>query len=116
MGVEAARNFRALLFVDFAVIVIFNRRLLCFVHRVLLECCNAQLSGADAEFVSSDNCAVSGLQSRRFGWWYLCIGIGFVLLALVHMIQGPGFADVALRFAVAVGFGLLGLMQLRFGR
>ncbi|HTA43855.1 MAG TPA: hypothetical protein VK789_15475 [Bryobacteraceae bacterium] len=68
------------------------------------------------EFVSFDNGLVRGLHSRGFGWWYLSIGIGFVLLAIVHMLQGARFADVALRFAVAAGFGLLGWMQLRFGR
>jgi hypothetical protein len=46
----------------------------------------------------------------------VCIGLGFLLLAIVHLLQGAGLADIGLRIAVAAGFALLGWMQLRFGR
>ena len=59
---------------------------------------------------------VRAFQSRHWGWWYVCIGVGFLLLAIVHMLQGAGVTDIALRIGVAVGFALLGWMQLRFGR
>jgi hypothetical protein len=59
---------------------------------------------------------VRGFQSRQWGWWYLSIGLGFLLLAIVHLVQGAGVAAVALRIAVALGFALLGWMQFRFGR
>jgi hypothetical protein len=42
--------------------------------------------------------------------------LGFLLLALVYLLQGAGWAAVALRVAVAAGFALLGWMQLRSGR
>jgi hypothetical protein len=59
---------------------------------------------------------VRGFQSRHWGWWYLSIGIGFLLLAIVHLLQGAGLAAIVLRLVVAVGFVLLGWMQFRFGR
>lgn len=55
-------------------------------------------------------------QSRHWGWWYLSIGFGFLLLAIVHLMQGASRADVILRIAVAAGFALMGWMQLRYGR
>lgn len=59
---------------------------------------------------------VQRFQSKGWGWWYLSIGAGFLLLAIVHMMQGAAWTDIALRIGVAVGFALLGWMQLRFGR
>jgi hypothetical protein len=59
---------------------------------------------------------VQRFQAKGWGWWYLSIGIGFLLLAIVHMMQRAAWTDVALRIGVAVGFALLGWMQLRFGR
>jgi hypothetical protein len=59
---------------------------------------------------------VRWFQSKHWGWWYLSIGLGFLLLALVYLLQGAGWAAVTLRLAVAAGFALLGLMQLRSGR
>jgi hypothetical protein len=63
-----------------------------------------------------DNGRVRGFQSRHWGWWYLSTGLGFLLLAIVHQLQGAGFGAVALRVAVALGFVLLSWMQFRFGR
>lgn len=59
---------------------------------------------------------VRRFQSKHWGWWYLSIGVGYLLLAIVHMLQHAGFTDIALRIAVAIGFTVLGWMQLRFGR
>jgi hypothetical protein len=55
-------------------------------------------------------------QSKHWGWWYLSIGAGFLLLALVHLLQGAPWTAVILRAAVAAGFAILGWMQLRNGR
>jgi hypothetical protein len=57
-----------------------------------------------------------GFESRNWGWWYLCIGLGFFLIAIVHLFQRAGLKDVALRIGVAAGFGALGWMQFRYGR
>jgi hypothetical protein len=59
---------------------------------------------------------LQGFQSKYWGWWYLCIAFGFLLLAIVRLLQGAGLADIALRLAIAIGFALLGGMQLRYGR
>jgi hypothetical protein len=59
---------------------------------------------------------VRGFESRHWGWWYLSIGVGFVLLAIVRLVQGAGLAAISLRIAVAIGLLLLGWMQFRFGR
>jgi hypothetical protein len=59
---------------------------------------------------------VRGFHSRHWGWWYLCISLGFLLLAIVHLLQGARAADIALRIAVAVGFALFAWMQFRYGR
>jgi hypothetical protein len=58
---------------------------------------------------------VRGFQSKNWGWWYLSIGIGFLLLAIVYLLRGAGLAPVALRVGVSVGFTLLAWMQFRFG-
>jgi hypothetical protein len=63
-----------------------------------------------------DNGLVRGFQSKHWGWWYLSIGLGFLLLAIVHLLQGAGTLAVALRILVAVGFVLLASMQFRYGR
>lgn len=62
------------------------------------------------------NGTVARFQSKHWAWWYFCIAIGFLLLAIVHVLQHVGWTDVILRAAVACGFAALGWMQLRFGR
>jgi hypothetical protein len=64
----------------------------------------------------ADNRIVRGFESKYWGWWYLCIGLGFFLLALVYALRGAGSTDIALRIGVAAGFAILGWMQLRYGR
>ena len=57
-----------------------------------------------------------GFQSKHWGWWYLSIGLGFLLLAIVHLLQGAGVGAVALRVIVAIGFVLLANVQFRYGK
>ena len=57
-----------------------------------------------------------GFQSRHWGWWYLSIGIGFLLLGIVHELQGARLRVVAMHVGIAIGFVLLGWMQFYFGR
>jgi hypothetical protein len=59
---------------------------------------------------------VRGFQSKYWGWWYVSIGVGFLLLAIVNTMRGGHLAAVAVRIAIAIGFALLGLMQFRYGR
>jgi len=59
---------------------------------------------------------VRRFQSKHWGWWYFSIGLGFLLLAIVHLLQGADLVAIVLRIAVGAGFALLGWMQLRFGR
>jgi hypothetical protein len=63
-----------------------------------------------------DNRQVGGFQSKHWGWWYLSISVGFILLAIVHLLHGARLAAIVLRIGVAVGFALLGWMQFRLGR
>jgi hypothetical protein len=57
-----------------------------------------------------------GFQSKHWGWWYLSIGLGFLLLAVVHLLQGASLGAVALRIVVAIGFVLLASLQFRYGK
>jgi len=60
------------------------------------------------------NGVVRSFQSKAWGWWYLCIGLCFLLLADVRYLRGERMTVVALRVGVAAGFAVLGWMQLRF--
>jgi hypothetical protein len=64
----------------------------------------------------ADNSQVRGFQSKQWGWWYLSIGIGFLLLAIVHQLQSAGLGAVGLRIVVALGFVMLAWLQFRYGR
>lgn len=58
-----------------------------------------------------------GFESKHWGWWYVSIGVGFLLLAIVNILRGGAHPiAIALRVVIAIGFGLLGLMQFRYGR
>jgi hypothetical protein len=46
-----------------------------------------------------------------FGWWYVCIGLAFVALAVRAFVAGAPSAW--LRVVVAVGFVMLGIAELR---
>ena len=53
---------------------------------------------------------------QMFKWWYICIGVGFALLAARNWIAGSGLWAVTLRFIIAAGFIILGLRSFRAGR
>jgi hypothetical protein len=50
---------------------------------------------------------------RLFAWWYICIGLAFVALAARAFLAGAPGWSVGLRLVVAVGFVLLGAVELR---
>lgn len=57
-----------------------------------------------------------GFQSKRWGWWYLSIGVGFLLLAIVNSLQHARLAGVILRIVIAFGYAMLAGIQFRYGR
>ena len=52
-------------------------------------------------------------RARMFGWWYVCIGLGFVLLGVRNLFRGERPWSIALRFVIALGFFALGVGTLR---
>ena len=52
-------------------------------------------------------------RSLLFGWWYVSIGIGFVLLAVNRIVLGDRTWSMVLRFLIAAGFFVLGYHELR---
>jgi len=53
--------------------------------------------------------------SRRmlfYGWWYVCLGVGFSLLAVRGMLFGSTPLLTFLRWTIAAGFLILGLVTL----
>jgi len=57
-----------------------------------------------------------GFQSKYWGWWYVSIGVGFLLLAIVNTMRGARLAAIVIRIVIALGFALLGWMQFRYGQ
>jgi hypothetical protein len=55
-------------------------------------------------------------RGRLWGWWYVCIGIGFFLLGLRYLVAGITGWPVALRWAIGAGFLLLAFGTLRSKR
>jgi hypothetical protein len=53
------------------------------------------------------------LRTRLFAWWYFAIAAGFVLLAINRWMVGERMWLIMLRFAIALGFLLLGYATLR---
>lgn len=53
------------------------------------------------------------LRTRLFAWWYFAIAAGFFLLGLNRWLIGGGWLQVALRWAIAIGFLVLGLGTLK---
>lgn len=51
-----------------------------------------------------------------FGWWYVTLGVGFLLLGLNQIFVGGGRWASGLRLVVAAGFFALGYSQLKGGR
>ena len=48
-----------------------------------------------------------------YAWWYLCIGLGFVLLGVRSVVRGDRPWSIVLRFVIALGFFALGVGTLR---
>lgn len=46
-------------------------------------------------------------------WWYAAIGVGFGLLAIVHLVTGDKLWLVGVRIVIALGFGILALIELK---
>lgn len=53
------------------------------------------------------------LRSKLFGWWYVTIGAGFVLLAVNRILIGGVPWLIGIRFAIAAGFFVLGYFELK---
>jgi hypothetical protein len=56
-----------------------------------------------------------GFESKHWCWWYISIGIGFLLLAIVSTVRGAPLYATVLRVVIAIGFELLGWFQYRNG-
>lgn len=53
-----------------------------------------------------------GKYRTLFGWWYVSIGAGFLLLAVNRWLIGDTAGLVALRAGIAAGFFILGYLEL----
>jgi len=53
------------------------------------------------------------LRARLFAWWYFAIAAGFCLLAINRWMLGERPALIVLRFGIAVGFVILGVLTWR---
>ena len=49
---------------------------------------------------------------RAFGWWYICIGVGFLMLTAHRWIVGERLWLIALRAVIGAGFLVLGYLEL----
>jgi hypothetical protein len=52
------------------------------------------------------------VRSTLFGWWYVTIGAGFLLLAINRILFGGSAWLIALRLLISAGFFLLGYVEL----
>ena len=52
-------------------------------------------------------------RNRFFGWWYVCIGVGFLLLGVRSLLAGELLWMILLRWVIAAGFVFLGVSTLR---
>lgn len=55
-------------------------------------------------------------RNRLFGWWYITIGVGFVLLAINRVLLGDRSWSMFLRWLIAAGFFALGYFEVRSRR
>jgi hypothetical protein len=53
---------------------------------------------------------------KFYGWWYITIAAGFVLLAMQRWVIGERGWQNWVRLLIAAGFGALGWMTLRSQR
>jgi hypothetical protein len=47
------------------------------------------------------------------GWWYVSIGLGFALLGVRNLLAAAPLWTVLLRWVIAAGFLILGVLMLR---
>jgi hypothetical protein len=60
---------------------------------------------------------VRGFYSKHWGWWYLSISIGFLLLAIAGVVnERSRLFFTAMRLVIAVGFAMLAALQFRYGK
>src|ERR1051326_5863727 len=52
-------------------------------------------------------------RERMLGWWYVCIGLGFILLGVRSFVRGDASWPIVLRLVIALGFLALGIGTLR---
>ena len=58
-----------------------------------------------------------GFYSKHWGWWYLSIAIGFLLLAIAgELISRDRLLWTVMRVVIAVGFAGLAALQFRYGK
>jgi hypothetical protein len=48
-----------------------------------------------------------------FAWWYVCIAIGFLLLAIRQVLIEGRTTGVVVRIVVALGFAVLAFTEIR---
>jgi hypothetical protein len=53
------------------------------------------------------------MPARIYGYWYLCIAIGFTLLTLHRAFLGAPVSGSLMRLGIAALFGVLAWFQLR---
>jgi hypothetical protein len=51
--------------------------------------------------------------SRWVAWWYVAIGVGFLLLAIQHAVIGDQAWLIGVRVIIGLGFAFLGWTELR---
>lgn len=49
---------------------------------------------------------------RLWAYWYVCIGLGFLLLGLRNLLAGAPTWSIALRWIIGLGFIILGAASL----
>ena len=68
-------------------------------------------------FALHDNSLVRGFYSKHWGWWYLSIGEGFLLLAIAAEVTNRArLLHTVMRLIIAVGFAVLAALQFRYGK
>jgi len=55
-------------------------------------------------------------QGRGWGYWYICIGLGFILLGLRNLLAAAAAWTVVIRWIIGVGFIVLGAGSLGTGK
>jgi|GEM_PF-1348973 len=62
------------------------------------------------------NLAGARRAAQWFGWWYLCIGVGFTLLGVRNWIAHTARWGIVMRFVIAAGFFVLAASMFRTPR